>query len=671
MDEKLPVLDIHHLSIGITRPDGIYPAINDISFSIMQGETFALLGESGCGKTLTALSINQLLPSNAGYFEQSSIILEGQEILQLSEVRMRQLRGQKIGMVFQEPMTSLNPVLTIGRQIAETLKQHSKHLKKSRKETVIELLSAVGIPDAKERYQQYPHQLSGGMKQRVMIAMSIAAEPALLIADEPTTALDVTIQSQILQLLKKLQEKTRMGILLITHDLGVVHEIAHRVAVMYAGEIVELSDTPIFFNDPKHPYSKKLFEVIPQLKNRKQSLFAIPGNVPNLLEENIACTFANRCQFAWSDCHKIKPQLLQINDKQWVRCHLYDERFNLTAPFVLQKMEADNFPKKNLASVDHLLKIENLKVYFPILKGVLKRKVGDIKAVDDVSFELKAGKTLALVGESGCGKTTLGKAILRLIEPTGGRSYFNDINLSSLTTGQMQHLRKDLQFIFQDPYSSLDPRMRVIDLVAEGIKTLNINGSRHDLKKRIKQLLHEVGLVDNILYRYPHEFSGGQRQRLCIARALAVRPKLIICDEPTSALDLSVQAQILNLLRKLQNEFNLSYLFISHNISVVSYMADDIAVMYLGRIVEIGKAESILTSPKHPYTQALLSAVPILDEEGIQKIQLKGELPSPANPPSGCHFHTRCPFVMPQCKEKYPDLRKVGENQKVKCYLYP
>ncbi len=658
-------------------------AVDGLTLQIQKGETFALLGESGCGKSMTALSIMRLLPE-AGEIISGSIELDREDLLQKSEASMRNIRGKHISMIFQEPMLSLNPVLTVADQIKEVLKRHLNLRGIELQERIIEILHQVGIPDATRRMNEYPFQFSGGMKQRVMIAMALACEPSLLIADEPTTALDVTIQAQILDLMRKLQRNKDMAILLITHDLGVVAEMADRIAIMYAGEIIETTVRDKFFNSPAHPYSKKLFAALPRGSKRGQGLAMIKGNVPSLSSKFTGCRFANRCECAWDLCRTTIPEWSEIATGHKVRCHLYggDIEENVKTQSVAEGSTPEIAPVfQDTTGSSALLNVNNLKVHFPIYRGLIKRVVGSIKAVDGVSFSISQGRTLALVGESGCGKTTVGKSILQLIAPTAGSVQYDGTELVGLERKKLRRKRAEFQIIFQDPYSSLNPRMRIIDILKEGMNALNIKdntGLGNGINKidfsgseKIDLLLKHVGLPPESKWRYPHEFSGGQRQRIAIARTLVVNPNLLICDEPTSALDVSVQAQILNLLKELQNDFDISYLFITHNISVVEYLADEVAVMYLGKIVEYGSVDEVLNSPKHPYTQALLSAVPVIKSESNRKIiRLHGDLPSPANPPSGCHFHPRCPKAMPICSGEYPEITRFSETHASSCYLY-
>ena len=537
------ILHVKNLTVSTGTGTKKTDIVNNISFTIERGETFVLLGESGSGKSITALSIMRLLPA-AIKISDGSVILHTTNLFQLPENKMRKIRGAKIGMIFQEPQTSLNPVLTAGQQISETLRQHDNLSKKQCIKRSIELLDAVGIPDAERRINEYPHQFSGGMKQRIMIAIALAGKPDLLIADEPTTALDVTIQAQVLNLLRKLQSETGMSILFITHDIGVASQMADHIAVMQNGSIVELKTKKELFSNPENSYTQKLFDAIPSWEKRTDE---------NEIEE-------------------------------------------------IERTERTS-----------LLKVKDLKVYYPIRKGIFKRTIGHVRAVDSVTIDLHAGETVAIVGESGSGKTTMGKGILQLLEVTSGDITYQKTDLNKLDAPSLRKLRSDIQIVFQDPYSSMNPRMMVNDIIQEGMLAQGVGESKKERDEHTVKLLEQVGLLPEYRFRYPHEFSGGQRQRICIARALAVKPKLIICDEPTSALDVSVQAQILSLLKDLQKEYQLGYLFITHNISVVEYIAHYVAVMYEGKIVEQGAVEKILKNPKNPYTKNLLSAVPRIE----------------------------------------------------------
>jgi peptide/nickel transport system ATP-binding protein len=597
-------MKVENLSTVLDVPAGELRAVDGISFELKAGECFALVGESGCGKSMTALSLMRLLPE-AGRIAGGRVELGGVDLLGLPEAAMRAVRGKRVSMIFQEPATALNPVLTVGQQVSEVIIKHTKASGGTAREKSIELLRAVGLPDPESRYDAYPFQLSGGQRQRVMIAGALAVEPEVLIADEPTTALDVTIQAQILDLLAKLQAERGMTLLLITHDLGIVAKMAHRVAVMYAGEIVELAGREAFMRAPQHPYSQKLFAALPSPLRRAEGLAVIPGQVPPLTGRFASCRFSDRCEFVFDRCRVEAPKLLEPVAGHLARCFLRED--GPAAPRTIGSLEGK--ARTEGTAGQQILEVKDLKVHFPIRKGILKRTVGHVRAVDGVSFEIKEGRTLALVGESGCGKTTTGKALLKLIEPSSGEIFFRKEAVTNRTRAEMRPLREAMQIIFQDPYSSLNPRLRVQEILLEGMRSLGVG--RDDLERiaMLEKILSEVGLPADALSRYPHEFSGGQRQRIAIARALAVNPKLIVCDEPTSALDVSVQAQILNLLRSLQERLGIAYLFITHNIAVVDYLAHEVAVMKEGKIVEHGAVDEVLRRPRHAYTRELLSAV--------------------------------------------------------------
>ncbi len=652
------LLRVQNLKTAIRSGDDQFTVVDDVSFNLEHGKTLALLGESGCGKSMTALSIMGLLPKPAGRISGGSIHLHDDDLLQYSERQLRSVRGKRIGMIFQEPMTSLNPVLTVGEQIVEVLRLHLGMSGEDARKRVIELMDLVRIPDAAHRIDDYPHQLSGGMKQRVMIALALAAEPELLIADEPTTALDVTTQAQVLSLIRNLQREKDMAILLITHDLGIVADMADDVAVMYAGELVEMCSRESFFASPRHPYSRALFDALPDRHKRDHELAVIPGQVPPLNQVFSGCRYYNRCDLATAECSRQRIDLREV-ENDLVRC--------IRAEEVAARQNLKPVPAAAEGAVSSLLCIDDLKVHFPIRKGLFKRTVGYVYAVDGVSLEIERGKTLALVGESGCGKTTVGKSILNLIDATDGSATFEGEDMLKLSARQMKPWRSRLQFIFQDPFSSMNPRMLVGDILAEGMRAQGVPAA--EIERRNAELLEMVGMDPDAVKRYPHEFSGGQRQRISIARALAVNPEFIVCDEPTSALDVSVQAQILNLLQELQGRLGLSYLFITHNISAVSYLAEQVAVMYLGRIVEKGSVQQVLEQPRHPYTRALLAAVPDIEGDAREDIILEGELPSAINPPGGCYFHQRCPQVMPQCRSSYPPTI-TDDGHQVSCFLY-
>ena len=623
------MLRVDDLHVELDAEAGIVRAIDGLALAIRRGETFALVGESGCGKSMTALSLMRLLPES-GAVTAGDIRLDETDLLGLPESGMRTVRGGRIGMIFQEPGTSLNPVLTVGRQMVEAIETHTALRGEAARAKAIDWLTRVGIPEPERRIDDYPFRMSGGQKQRVMIAMTLAAEPDYLVADEPTTALDVTIQKQILDLLADLQREHGMGLLLITHDLAVVAGMAQQVALMYAGQIIEVAPAAQFFARPQHPYAQALLQALPGAGQRGAALAAIAGTVPPLSQTFDGCRFAPRCAHALPICHTTRPVLTgPVGDQ--VRCLLLApggpglgqpnapaERPMLTpdvtrvvkplaqAPAALPDAQA-------AADAAPLLQVEQLSVSFVLRKRWLQRQPQRFDAVLDVSFSVAPGQTLALVGESGCGKTTTGKAIVQLLRgqaDISGQALLSGQNLFDLQGAALREARRAVQIIFQDPFASLNPRMRVAEILDEGLAALQPQTTAEERHQRIATIVEQVGLRREALQRFPHEFSGGQRQRISIARALAVQPRLIVCDEPTSALDVSVQAQILNLLRELQRELGVSYLFITHNIAVVEYIADVVAVMRAGRIVEQGDSADVLNRPQHDYTRTLLAAVP-------------------------------------------------------------
>jgi peptide/nickel transport system ATP-binding protein len=615
------MLNISDLKVALDAETGLVRAIDGLSLCIRRGETFALVGESGCGKSMTALALMRLLPEN-GRVTDGRLDIDSTEVFSLPESGMRKIRGGKIGMIFQEPGTSLNPVMRVGEQIVEAIETHTPLRGAAARERAIEWLRKVGIPEPERRIDDYPFRMSGGQKQRVMIAMTLAAEPDFLVADEPTTALDVTIQAQILDLLKALQKERGLGLLLITHDLAVVSGMAHQVALMYAGQIIEVARADEFFRAPKHPYARLLLRALPDAERRGESLAAIRGTVPPLWLTFEGCRFEPRCDRVFGACASTQPQLIEEPGGRSVRCLLYapgphpnplpegeSAKHGVPPPLPL----GEGWGEGVAVAGERLLEVENLAVRFPIRKGLLQRTAGYFDAVAAVSFRIDAGKTLALVGESGCGKTTTGKAIVQLLRGQAvieGTARLQGHDLFSLEGDALHEARRAIQIIFQDPFASLNPRMRVFDILEEGLLALRPELDLGARRTTLERLVDQVGLRREALERYPHEFSGGQRQRIAIARALAVQPKLIVCDEPTSALDVSVQAQILNLLLQLQRELGISYLFITHNIGVVEYIAGDVVVMQGGRVEEAGPAASVLGNPQSEYTRTLLAAVP-------------------------------------------------------------
>jgi peptide/nickel transport system ATP-binding protein len=657
-----PLLQIEDLHTEIRLRSATVKALSGVSLTVEAGECLGIVGESGSGKTMTALSIMQLLPPG-GHITGGQILLDGQVISTLDDNAMRHVRGNEIGMIFQDPLTSLNPTMTIGDQIAETVRLHRGADKQAALARAVEVLSLVGMPRPAERVRAYPHQLSGGMRQRVMIAMALACEPRLVIADEPTTALDVTIQKQILELLDDLRRRLGMAVILVTHDLGVIAGRADRAAVMYAGRVMEETTTLRLFGNPRHPYTEALFQALPG-KSVEDSgrLYNIPGQPPDLTRPPTGCKFAARCRYAQDACRAEEPPLAGDADHPY-RCFFpVGQATDPAEPaaLVTAAQAAERAARAAAADGQPLLRIEHLVKNFPVTAGaVLQRRVGAVSAVADVSFSIRPGQTFGLVGESGCGKTTVGRLIVGLERVSGGSILLDGEDLARLKRNDRKRRGAKVQLMFQDSYASMDPRMRVGPILREPLAIQRV-GSKRQQQAKIDAMLDEVGLPRAAIERYPHEFSGGQRQRLGLARALILSPKLLVADEPVSALDVSIQAQILNLMQDLQRDLGLSYLFISHDLSVVQYMADTIGVMYLGKLVEVGPADDVYYRPVHPYTKGLIDAVPVPDpqaERATRQQGVAGELPSNIHPPSGCRFRTRCPFAQDLCAEQEPPLR--------------
>ncbi|MBR8743137.1 ABC transporter ATP-binding protein [Nocardiopsis sp. MG754419] len=718
------VLEVTDLSVTFPSDDGPLPAVREVSYRLRRGEALGIVGESGSGKSVTSMAIMGLLPRNARV-EGSAKVL-GQEILGLSDKEISKVRGQKIAMIFQDPLTSLNPVYTIGYQIAEAVLAHKKVSKQVAMARALELLEIVGIPSPDQRLKQYPHELSGGMRQRVVIAIAMANDPDVIIADEPTTALDVTVQAQVLDALQRARRETGAALVLITHDLGVVAGQVDRVGVMYAGRIVESGPVEEVFYRPRMPYALGLLGSLPRLDgDRSDRLTPILGTPPSLRDLPEGCGFAPRCPMARDLCHQEEPQLLLTleggdrgpaeagdADGHTAACHFSGELTGVEASDLFQATSVDTEGVGSVAEVEAaesliaeareeyleearaepetapetagstepevLLSATDLVKHFPIRsQGLLRRKVGEVQAVSGVSLDLRERETLALVGESGCGKSTTARLLLNLIRLTSGELTYMGRPLHGLSDRRMRPLRKDLQLVFQDPFASLDPRMAVADIIGEPMR---IHGSGHrDARKRVKELLELVGLNPEHGSRYPHEFSGGQRQRIGVARALSLNPRVLVLDEPVSALDVSIQAGVINLLEDLQDELGLSYLFVSHDLSVVKHIADRVSVMYLGKIVETATTEQLFRAPAHPYTQALISAIPLPDpikERTRERIIVTGDIPSPANPPSGCRFRTRCPKFAGElseaertkCVEEPPELLDRGAGHRDACH---
>ena len=670
------LLAVDGLTVGFATAHGWVTVVEDVTFSVNTGETVGLVGESGSGKTVTALSLMGLIDRRAGRVTGGTITFDGRDLTALPPDELRRLRGDDLSMIFQEPMSSLNPAFTIGNQIAETVRAHRHVSRAVALRRAVEMLELVGVPDPHRRVNDFPHAFSGGMRQRAMIAMALACEPKLLIADEPTTALDVTIQAQVLDLLRSLQRELGMAVLFVTHDLGVVADLCDRVVVMYAGQVVEQASVTALFARPRHPYTEGLLAAMPQLAPAGTRLRVIPGQVPLPERFPSGCRFHPRCPHVQPYCSTTDPPLTTAPDGAVNRC-LRAEELSLTgSTWVAVEPSAPAQPSarppQSVTEVAPLLEVSDLRMEFPVHSGILRRTIGQVRAVDGISFTIDRGRTLGLVGESGSGKSTTARLVLRLIEPTGGRVVLEGADVTTMDKAELRRTRRRMQIVFQDPYSSLDPRSTVVEAVGEPLEVhLGLRGAARDA--RVVELLESVGLGRAALRRYPHEFSGGQRQRIAVARALALDPSLLICDEPVSSLDVSTQSQVVNLLGDLQDERGLTYLFIAHDLSVVRHISDRIAVMYLGRIVEIGDAEEVYNRPTHPYTQALLSAIPVPEpaaQRSRHRIVLQGDVPSPFDPPSGCRFHTRCPYAMDVCRTEDPPPFENSAGTTMYCHLH-
>jgi peptide/nickel transport system ATP-binding protein len=670
-----PLLEITDLRTEIKLREGVVHAVDGVSIDVAQGETLGIVGESGCGKTMTALSIINLLPTG-GSIAAGSVKLNGTEISALSEENMRNIRGNEIGMIFQDPLTSLNPTMTVGRQISEVVRLHRDVTKEQALDRAAEVLDLVGIPRVRERIKDYPHQFSGGMRQRVMIAMALACEPKLLIADEPTTALDVTIQKQILELIDDLRLRLGMAVILVTHDLGVIAGRADRVAVMYAGKISEITDTETLFARPRHPYTEALFQALPdKAAEAGERLYSIPGLPPDLVHPPAGCRFAARCRYATDRCRAEEPPLAGEVAGHEFRCFypVGPSERSATGRLASYGASAQAEERETPEIGDVLLDVRHLVKDYAVTKGaVLQRRVGWLSAVADVNFTIRAGETFGLVGESGCGKSTIGKLVVGLEKPTGGSISFEGKDLAKSSAREYRRERRNIQLMFQDSYASLDPRMRAGTLLREPLVIQGI-GSREEQREKVGEMLDKVGLPRSAADRYPHEFSGGQRQRLGFARALMLNPQLIVADEPVSALDVSIQAQVLNMMKELQRDLGLTYLFISHDLGVVRYLSEKIGVMYLGKLVEVGPAEEVYLRPAHPYTRGLLDSAPVADPEAEKaKVSegVTGELPSAIHPPSGCRFRTRCPRAQAICADVAPPMTPfAGEGHLAACHF--
>lgn len=677
------ILKVENLRTWFDTTAGKAKAVDGVSFDLEQGKTLAVVGESGCGKTVLATSIMRLFRRPGVSHPTGRVLYNGLNLLDLSPAEMEAIRGQHIAMIFQEPMAALNPVWTVRDQIAEPMLRHLKATKESAYKRALELLEELGVPSPDRVMATWPHTLSGGMRQRVAIAMALACKPEILIADEPTTALDVTVQAQILRLIRDMQKSLGMATMLITHDLGVVNEVADDVMVMYSGRVIEQGPTKAVLFQPKHPYTEKLLAAVPVITGDRKVLASIEGQVRPATAFVDGCRFVDRCAEADPRCQEPKPPELYSVSKQKVACFKHDP----VHPLKIKEKKTTELqvPRKKEIHADQqpILEIKDLKTWFPVQAGIFRTVIGHVKAVDDISLKIYPGQTLALVGESGCGKSTLGQTILRLVDATAGEAILNanggTTNILQADRSHLRTLRKEMQIIFQDPFASLNPRFSVREIIDEGLKIHEPQLSAAERETKIGDSLEEVGLPRETMYRYPHEFSGGQRQRIAIARAIILKPKLLILDEATSALDVSIQAQVLNLLQDLQQRLGLAYIFITHNLGVVRYIADQVAVMYLGKIVEFGSADDILHKPVHPYTKKLVSSVPQIEEGAVLPEPLQGDVPSPVNPPRGCTFHPRCPLKKSKdekgeettaCKAQTPDLRPMtGGSRMSRCHF--
>ncbi|MDR9380388.1 MAG: ABC transporter ATP-binding protein [Natronomonas sp.] len=671
MTAEPPLLEVNDLRTQFTTDRGTVRAVDGVSFSIDRGETFGLVGESGAGKSVTGLSIMRLIGS-PGKIVEGEVLYKGEDLLSLSHEELRKIRGGEISMIFQDPMTALNPAFTVRTQLVDTILEHKDLTRKQARERTVELLRDVGIPDAAERVDDYPHQFSGGMRQRVLVGMAISCEPDLIIADEPTTALDVTIQAQILELLNDLQEKYGLAIQMITHDMGIVAQTCDTVGVLYAGKLVEQGPTAELFAEPRHPYTVGLMNSIPRLDDPRDRLDVIEGNMPDLIDNPSGCSFRDRCPHAVEACAEVEPPLEAVDGTgDHTSACIRIEEIDFAAESQIDTQQSSR-PERTFG--EPILEVDNLRKYFtPETQTWFKQLLDPryVHAVDDVSLTLREGETVGLVGESGCGKTTLGRSIMQLYEPDEGTVLYAGRDMTAMGRRELRESRSELQMIFQDPFSSLNPRMTVKEIIGRPLKIYGLFDTPEERTERVLELLDEVGLAEEHLNRYPHEFSGGQKQRIGIARALAVEPDVIICDEPVSALDVSVQAKIINLLMDLQEQYGLTYLFIAHDLNVVQHISDRIAVMYLGEIVEVGTVADIFEPPYHPYTEVLLSSIPQPDPaDHKNRIKPTGEPPSPIDPPTGCRFHTRCPYRMPECEKVDPVSIDVGSGHTLDCHLF-
>jgi peptide/nickel transport system ATP-binding protein len=666
------MLEVRDLRTYIYTRRGVVKAVDGASFSVRRGETLGIVGESGSGKSMTCLSILRLVPEPGGRTVGGEIVFDGEDLLGKSRDEMRRLRGSRIAMILQDPMASLNPALTVGEQIAETLRLHRGLRGRDLDQRILELLAQVRISDPERRVHAYPHQMSGGIRQRVAGAIAISCRPSLLIADEPTTSLDVTIQAQYLRLLKDIQRETQLAMIFVTHDLGIVAKLCDRVAVMYAGRIVETGTTREIFNQPRHPYTIGLLNCLPTLTRGREPLTAIEGQPPDLVNVPSGCSFAPRCPLAEPRCQEARPPLEAVGPEHQVACLRAADTAPAGSRRVIFPSGTPAPPRLEAAVGDVVLEGRAVTKHFAIARGaLLSRTVGTVKAVDGVDFVIRRGETLGLVGESGCGKTTTARLVLCLERPTGGGIFFRDRDVHALRGAQLGEYRRAVQAVFQDPYSSLNPRLTIRTTVAEPLAQTQPGLSRAEVQERVAESLVRVGLRPRVVDDYPHELSGGQRQRVAVARALTTNPECILLDEAVSALDVSIRAQVMNLLRDIQERLGVSYLFIAHDLAVVKYVSTRIGVMYLGKLVETAPSDELYARPLHPYTQVLLSnALPSHPDDVREEVILRGEVPSAFNPPAGCRFHPRCPHALPACGEVEPALREQAPGHLVACHLY-
>ncbi len=663
-----PVLDIQNLNVNYHSSRGIARAVRDLSLTIEGGETYGLVGESGCGKSTVALSIMRYLPRQAQ--DSGGIRFQGRDLMQAPAEELRHLRGNRIAIVYQDPQSSLNPVLTIERQLSEVIAAHEEHSASESRRRILDMLERVRMPDPQYILGRYPHQLSGGMQQRIVIAMALLLRPDLVIMDEPTTGLDVTIEAGVLDILDDLRREFKMAILYISHNLGVIARICDRVGIMYAGELIEQAPVNDIFAHPSHPYTLGLLRCVPRqgLRYTNEALYSIPGRVPPLTALPQGCAFAPRCVLAESACTAAHPRLESTAQDHSARCIHWEtvveqpERVTFTRPLSSQ---TDQNSEKNL------LNVRGLKVYFMQALDVLGiRKRPNIKVVDGVDFDLPAQRTLGVVGESGCGKSTIAKVLAGLTPVTSGKIEFSGSDFAKPIESRSSDSLQQLQMVFQNPDSSLNPRHTISQTLSRPLRRFKIVPQDQE-NETIIGLLRSVNLDESYLDRYPSQLSGGEKQRVAIARAFAGNPELVVCDEPISSLDVSVQAAVLNLLHELQHQRKVALVFIAHDLNVVRYISDEVAVIYLGRICEIGPTDRIFSPPSHPYTEALMSAIPVADPNAqINPIRLSGNVPSPANPPTGCHFHTRCPRKIGAiCETHEPPAQEAGDNHKIFCHI--